>query len=92
MKGTGMKIIRVKPRTFEEDWRDDFRRNGIKVPEEILSQAYTPINHKVMTFSVEVDLERKQVMKRIVGVIPNATYQGHIYTWDEFCWMMEGEK
>ena len=76
--------IRVKPRTFEDGWRDDFLSLGIKIPKEIPTLAYTPVNHDPMPFSVEVDLKEFKIVKRIVGVMPNAVYPGHIFSWDEF--------
>jgi len=32
---------------------------------------------------LEVDLETKTVTRRIVGVIPNATYSGKLYRFEE---------
>ena len=83
------KVIRVKPRTFEEGWREDFLSVGVKVPDDIPTLAYTPVNHTPMPFSVDVDFLNRRIVKRTVGVIPNATYQGHIYSWDEFCELMK---
>ena len=77
-------VIRVKPRTFEEGWREDFLAVGVEVPEEIPTLAYAPVNHSPMPFSVDVDVRRRRIVKRTVGVIPNVAYKGHIYNWDEF--------
>ena len=82
-------VIRVKPRTFEEGWREDFLAVGVTVPENIPTLAYAPVNHTPMPFSVDVDVRRRRIVKRTVGVIPNATYQGHIYSWDDFCELMK---
>ena len=79
------RIVRVCPRTFEVDWREDFKAVGVTVPEKTPSLTYTPVNHDPMPFSVEVELNTMRVVKRIVGVIPNCTYQGHIFSWNEFC-------
>ena len=83
--------IRVKPKAFDTDWRADFCSVGIRVPAKVPETAYTPVNHDPMPFSVVVDLERKRVVRRFVGVIPNAVYRGHIYSWEEFCKLL-GEK
>ena len=48
----GQTVIRVKPRTFEDGWREEFLAVGIKVPEGIPTLAYTPVNHTPMPFSV----------------------------------------
>ena len=82
-------VIRVKPRTFEEGWREDFLSVGVKVPDDIPTLAYAPVNHTPMPFSVDVDVLNQRIVKRTVGVIPNATYQGHIYSWEEFCDLMK---
>ena len=37
---------------------------------------------------VEIDLGTMKLVKQIIGVMPNATYPGHIYSWDEFCGMI----
>jgi hypothetical protein len=81
--------IRVKPKTFDSDWQEEFRSVGIRVPKEVPETGYTPVNHDPMPFSVVVDLNRKRVVKRFVGVMPNATYHGHIYSWEEFCSLIE---
>ncbi len=77
-------VIRVRPKSFEDSWKDDFRAVGVTIPEKIPTLAYTPVYHNSMPFSVEVNVKRKRIVKKIVGVIPNATYKGHIYSWDEF--------
>lgn len=77
-------IMRVKPRTYAAGWQDDFRTLGVEVPEEIPTLAYAPVNHSPMPFSVDVDVRRRRIVKRTVGVIPNVAYKGHIYNWDEF--------
>ena len=84
-------VIRVKPRTFEDGWREDFLALGVSIPKTVPTLAYTPVNHDPMPFTVAVDLRKRKIVKRIVGVIPNATYQGHIYRWDEFCELVEGK-
>ena len=85
----GQTVIRVKPRTFEDGWREEFLAVGIKVPEGIPTLAYTPVNHTPMPFSVDVDVRNRRIVKRTVGVIPNVAYIGHIYSWDEFCELMK---
>ena len=82
-------VIRVKPRTFEVGWREDFLAVGVTVPENIPTLAYAPVNQTPMPFSVDVDVCNRRIVKRTVGVIPNATYQGHIYNWEEFCELMK---
>ncbi len=77
-------VIRVKPWTFEAGWREDFLAAGVEVPEKIPTLAYAPVNHSPMPFSVDVDVRRRRIVKRTVGVIPNVAYKGHIYNWDEF--------
>ena len=83
------KIIRVKPVSFETNWREDLKTVGVKVPRIIPETCYTPVNHYPMPYSLAVDLNAKRVVRRIVGVIPNATYNGKIYTWEEFCTMLK---
>ena len=78
-------VIRVKPITFETDWRADMGAVGIKVPKTVAETRYTPVNHDPTPYSLEVDLTARRVVRRIVGVIPNATYNGKIYSWEEFC-------
>ena len=78
-------VIRVRPISFETDWRADMKAVGIKVPKTVPETSYTPVNHDPMPYSLAVDLAAGRVVRRIVGVMPNATYQGHIYSWDEFC-------
>ena len=78
------RVIRVKPKSFFHDWQKDFLDFGCKLPENLSIQQYTPINHRPTPFSVEVDLPTRTVVKKIVGVMPNATYKGHIYSWNEF--------
>lgn len=82
---TKKNTIRVRPITFETDWRADMAAVGIKVPRQVPETSYTPVNHDPMPYSLAVDLDARRVVRRIVGVMPNATYQGHIYRWDEFC-------
>ena len=81
----GKNVIRVKPKTFEDGWADDFRAIGVKIPKSIQETRYTPVNHDPVPFSVEVDLSKRRAVRRIVGVMPNAVYQGHINNWEEFC-------
>ena len=86
------RIIRVKPRSFDCDWQNDFRDVGFRLPENLLIQQYTPVNHRPTPFSVEVDMISKTVVKKIVGVMPNAAYEGHIYSWDEFLNLIASSK
>ncbi len=78
-------IIRVRPISFETDWRTDMKAVGVKVPKAVPETRYTPVNHDPMPYSLAVDLNAKRVVRRIVGVMPNAMYNGKIYSWDEFC-------
>ena len=64
----------------------------MRVPKTVRTLRYTPVNHDPMPFSVDVDLDTMRVVKKTVGVIPNATYGGHIYRWDEFRELIETEK
>ncbi len=85
--------VRVKPRTFEDEWKEDFKQVGVIVPEKIPTTAYTPVNHNPMPFSVDVDLKKMRIVKRTVGVIPNAIYKGKIYNFEEFKALIgKGEK
>ena len=77
-------VVRVKPKTFDADWRADLLEIGITVPKTVPETRYTPVNHDPIPFSIAVDLATKRVVRRIVGVMPNACYRGHIYSWDEF--------
>ena len=77
-------VIRVRPITFETDWRADLKAVGVKVPKTVPETRYAPVNHHPMPYSLAVDLNAGRVVRRIVGVMPNATYKGKIYTWDEF--------
>ena len=77
-------VIRVKPRSFEENWQEVFREAGVIIPKTVPETRYTPVNHEPIPFSIAVDLTAKRVVRRIVGVMPNACYNGHIYSWDEF--------
>lgn len=85
-------LIYVTPKNHGDGWADDFRAFGIAVPGNVQEMNYTPVNHAPMPFSVGVDLCEKKVVKRIVGVMPNALHQGHIYNWDEFCRMIENKE
>lgn len=82
-------VIRVKPISFETDWRADMEAVGVKVPKTVPETGYTPVNHNPMPYSLAVDLNAGRVVRRFVGVIPNATYRGKIYAWDEFCVLLE---
>ena len=82
-------VIRVKPISFETDWRADMKALGVKVPKSVPETRYTPVAHNPMPYSVDVDLNSRKVVRRTVGVIPNALYQGHIYSWDEFRALLE---
>ena len=77
-------VIRVKPRSFDCNWRQDLIDVGFKLPKNLTVQEYAPVNHNPSPFSIEIDMYTKTVVKKIIGVMPNATYRGHIYHWDEF--------
>lgn len=77
-------VIRVRPISFETDWRADMKAVGIKVPKTVPETSYTPVNHDPMSYSLAVDLAAGRVVRRIVGVMPNAMYNGKIYSWGEF--------
>ena len=77
-------VIRVRPISFETDWQADMKAAGVKVPKAVPETRYTPVNHDPTPYSIAVDLTAKRVVRRIVGVMPNATYSGKIYSWDEF--------
>ena len=81
------RVIRIRPKSFDADWRADLEAVGVKVPDHIPELA--PVNHAPMPFSLEVDMRSKEVVKRIVGVTPNAVYGRDIYSWEEFCGMLE---
>ena len=91
-KEEAKRTVRVRPRSFDGDWRADLRSVGVSVPEEIPTMRYAPVNHNPMPFSVDVDLDSMTAVKRTVGVMPNALYRGHMYGWDEFCKILAEEK
>ena len=78
-------VVRVKPIAFDTDWRADMKSVGVKVPKTVPETRYTPVNHDPTPYSIAVDLTSRRVTRRIVGVMPNATYSGKIYSWEEFC-------
>ena len=78
-------IIRVKPKAFDSDWKADLMSVGVKIPKKYSVLQYSPVSHDPMPFSVEIDLGTKRLVKQVVGVMPNALYKGHIYSWEEFC-------
>ena len=82
-------VIRVKPITFETDWQADMKAVGVKVPKTVPETSYTPVNHHPMPYSLAVDLTAGRVVRRIVGVMPNAVYNGKIYSWEEFCALLD---
>ena len=82
-------VVRVKPVSFDTDWRADMKAVGVKVPKTVPETSYTPVNHHPMPYSLAVDLTAGRVVRRIVGVIPNATYNGKIYSWEEFCALLD---
>ena len=86
------RVVRVKPRSFDGDWRADLQAVGVRVPNNIRTTRYTPVNHDPMPFSVDVDLPSMRAVKMTVDVMPNALYPGHIYLWDEFCELLEERK
>lgn len=79
------RTIRVKPRAFDINWRQDFASLGIRIPETVKEVSYTPVNHNPMPYSVVVDMDSLTVVGRFIGVIPNASFPGHILHWGEFC-------
>ena len=81
-------IVRVRPKAFDSDWKADLQAIDIKIPKEYSVLQYSPVSHDPMPFSMEIDLTTKRLVKQIVGVMPNALYRGHIYSWDEFCEML----
>ncbi len=85
-------IFRVKPRSFDCDWQKDFLDVGFKLAENMTILQYTPVNHHPTPFSVEIDMCSKTVVRQIVGVMPNAAYEGHIYSWDEFLDLISSSK
>ena len=87
-----MRKIRVMPKTFDGDWQAELKALGVRVPKNIRTLKYTPVNHDPTPFSVDVDLDTMRVVKKTVGVIPNATYGGRIYKWEEFCELLEKEE
>ena len=84
-------IIRVKPESFDGDWRQDLKDMGYGIATDLQVLQYSPVNHKPLPFSIEIDLTFKKAVKKITGVMPNATYRGHIYTWDEFMKLTDTE-
>ena len=86
------RVIRVKPKTFDGDWQKDFLDAGFKPSENLSIQQYAPVNHRPTPFSIEVDMISKTFKKKIVGVMPNAAYEGHIYSWDEFLDLISSSK
>ena len=84
-------VIRVKPKSFDCDWHKDFLEVGFNLSENMTILQYTPVSHRPTPFSVEVDMISKTVVKKIVGVMPNAAYKGHFYSWDEFLALISPE-
>ncbi len=80
--------IRIKPKSFDCDWQQDLMALGIKIPVNLSVLQYAPVNHNPIPFSIEIDMSKKTVVKKISGVMPNAAYRGHIYHWDEFMELM----
>lgn len=78
-------IIRIRPRSFENGWKEDLLAVGVHIPDEVPTVSYTPVAHSPMPFSVEVDLNTLTLTKVVRGVMPNAMYRGRIYSWEEFC-------
>ena len=85
-------VIRVRPRAFDGDWKADLLAAGVKIPKKYSVLQYSPVGHDPMPFSVEIDLGSKRLVKQIIGVMPNATYRGHIYSWEEFCELLGAGK
>ncbi len=85
-------VVRVRPKAFDTDWRMDLREIGVKIPKTVPETRYTPVNHDPIPFSIAIDLTAKRVVRLFVGVIPNATYSGKIYTWTELCGLLGKEK
>ena len=85
-------IVRVKPKAFDSDWKADLQAIGIIIPKEYSVLQYSPVGHNPMPFSMEIDISAKRLVQKIVGVMPNALYRGHIYSWDEFCEMLRESK
>ena len=88
-KAKRVQRIRIKPRAFDCDWRSDLLSVGIQIPQDVKVLQYSPVNHRPMPFSLDVDLKSRRLLQRTIGVMPNATYNGHIYSWDEFCALLE---
>lgn len=42
---TKKNTIRVRPITFETDWRADMAAVGIKVARQVSETSYAPVNH-----------------------------------------------
>ncbi len=82
--GANRKLVRVRPRSFNCDWRSDLLSLGIRIPKNIPDLQYSPVNHNPMPFSLEINISSMSLLKRWIGVMPNALYKGHIYSWDEF--------
>ena len=78
------RVIRVKPKSIDGDWKKDLLNVGFKLSANLSILQYTPVNHHPAPFSLEIDMYTKTVVKKIVGVMPNAVYKGHIYSWNEF--------
>ncbi len=82
-------VIRVRPKAFDTDWQADLRAVGIRIPETVPETGYTPVNHDPMPYSLTVDLGSGCLVRRIVGVIPNAICKEKTCSWEEFCGMLE---
>ena len=77
--------VRVRPRTFEDEWKEDLLSRGIKIPDAVEEMRYSPVAHSPMPFSIVIDLDAMTLVKRIIGVIPNAYAAKEIISWEEFC-------
>ena len=89
---TNSKSVRVKPRSFNCDWTSDLLLLGIRIPENIPDLQYSPADHNPMPFSLEIDICSMTLLRRWIGVMPNALYKRHIYSWDEFCNLVKAKE
>ena len=85
-------VVRVMPKSFEDDWQESLKAVGVSVPKSVPETSYTPVNHNPMPLSIIIDLTAKRVVRRIVGVVPNSLYNGPTYKWDEFLTLLHSRE
>ncbi len=63
------RVIRIRPESFDCDWRSDLAALEVSVPENLPTWRYTPVNHDPMPFSVDVDNHAMKAVMRTIDLI-----------------------